>query len=67
MITALLAPSVRLKASPIACPDKARELIHGEFVTVAVPLRLKLASCVSVIEILGATGSGLEVELNVPL
>jgi hypothetical protein len=30
-------------------------------VTVAVPLRLKLASCARVIEILGATGSGLEV------
>lgn len=66
-MTALLAASVRLNASPIACPDKVRELIDSEFVTVAVPLRLKLASCASVIEILGATGSGLEVELNVPL
>ena len=60
MMAALLAASVRLNASPIACPDKVRELI-AEFVTVAVPLRLKLASCARVIEILGATGSGLEV------
>ena len=56
MMTALLAASVKLKASPIACPDRVRELIHSEFVTVAVPLRLKLASCARVIEIFGATG-----------
>jgi hypothetical protein len=36
MMTALLAGSVRLNASPIACPDKVSELIHGELVMVAV-------------------------------
>jgi len=45
--------------------DKVKELIHGELVMVAVPARLKLASCVSEITILGAVSSGFEVELNV--
>jgi hypothetical protein len=67
MMTAPRAPSVRLKASPIACPEKLRELIHGEFMIVALPVKLNLASCPSVIKIVGAIGRGFEVELNVPL
>lgn len=67
MMCALLAASVRLSASPIAWPDRARELTHGELVMVAVPVRLKLASCASVIKIVGAIGRGFEVELYVPL
>jgi len=66
-MTPSLPASVRLNASPIACPDKVRELIHGESVMVAVPVRWKLASCASVIKIVGAIGSGFEVELKVPL
>lgn len=66
MMCALLAASVRLNASPIAWPDRARELTHGELVMV-VPVRLKLASCASVIKIVGAIGRGFEVELYVPL
>ena len=67
IMCALFAASVRLNASPIACPDKVRELMHSEFRMVAVPLRWKLASCVSAIKIVGSIGSGLGVELKVPL
>jgi hypothetical protein len=41
---ALFAVSVKLKASPMACPEKVRELIQGEVVIIAVPVRLKLLS-----------------------
>jgi hypothetical protein len=67
MMRALLSASVTLNASPIACPDKVRELIHGEFVMVALPVRLEPASSPSSIKIVGAISSGFEVELNVPL
>jgi hypothetical protein len=64
---ALLAASVTVNASPIACPDRLREPIQGELMIAAVPVRLKLESCVSVINTVGAMGSGFGVELNVPL
>jgi hypothetical protein len=71
MMNALLAGSVRVNASPIAYPDKARELIHSEFMMVAFQVRLKLAlelgSLPSSTKIVGAIRSGFEVELNVPL
>jgi hypothetical protein len=67
MMLALLTASVRLNASPCACPDNVRELMHGEFMMVALPVRLELASCPSSIEIVGAISSGFAVELNVPL
>jgi hypothetical protein len=67
----LLAASVRLNASPIASPDKVRELIHGECMMVAVPVTVELpgelAACPSSIPIVGAISNGFEVELNVPL
>jgi hypothetical protein len=37
VMLALLASSVRLNASPIACPDKVRELIHDEAGLVWLP------------------------------
>jgi hypothetical protein len=71
MMLALLAASVRVNASPIACPDKVKELIHGECMMVAFPVTLdltgELASCPSSIRIVGAISNGFEVELNVPL
>ena len=59
--------SARLNAPPIAWPDKVSELMQGEFMMVADPVRLKLASCERVNKIVGAIDSGFEVELNVPL
>jgi hypothetical protein len=68
---ALLAGSVRLNASPIATPDKVRELMHGECMMVAFPATLELpgelASRPSSRRMVGAISSGFEVELNVPL
>jgi len=63
---ALFVVSVKLKAGPMACPENFRELIHGKFVIIPVPVRLKVASCENEIKIVGAIGSGFEVELNVP-
>jgi hypothetical protein len=67
MMLALLAASVSVNASPIACPDRVRELIHGEFMMFALPVSLELASCPSSTRIVGGMSSGFEVELNVPL
>lgn len=71
MMLTLLAASVRLNASPMACPEKVNELTHGEFMMVALPvslvLALELASCPSSRKIVCIIGSGFEVELNVPL
>jgi len=64
---ASFAESAKLNAPPIACPEKVRELMHGEFVMVAVPVNWKLALCVSAIDIFGVIGSGFELELNVPV
>jgi hypothetical protein len=57
---ALLAASVKLNPSPIACPDNVKEPIHGEFMIVAVPVSSNLASCATVIKIVGAIGNGLK-------
>ncbi len=62
----LFVVSVRLKAPPMACPEKVREPIQGQLVIIPFPVRLKLPSCVSEIKIVGAMGSGFAVELNVP-
>ena len=67
MTNTLFAASLRLRASPSACPDRARELIHGEFIRVALPVRWEVRSCPSSIEIVGASIDGLAVELNVPV
>jgi hypothetical protein len=64
---ALLVASLALNASPIACPDNDKELMQGEFVMVAFPVRSELVPCPSSIKIVGCISSGLAVELNVPL
>ena len=64
---ALFAGSDRLNAAPIACPDNDKELIQGEFVTVAFPVRSELAPSPRFITIVGAINNGFAVELNVPL
>jgi hypothetical protein len=66
-MTASFPASATLNAPPIARPDKVSELIQGEFMMVADPVRLKLASCERVNKIVGSIGSGFEIELNVPL
>jgi hypothetical protein len=54
MMSTLFAASVTLNASPIAYPAKVRELIHGEFMIFAVPVRREVASCPNSMEIVGA-------------
>jgi len=65
-MNALFTASLRLRASPSAF-DRARELIHGEFIRVAFPVRWEVRSCPCSIEIVGAIINGLAVELNVPV
>jgi hypothetical protein len=70
-MSTLFTASVTLNASPIACPERVSEVTQGEFPTLALPVKLKLAcelaSRPSATEMLGGIDRGLKVELNVPV
>jgi hypothetical protein len=67
-MSTLFTASVRLNAFPISCPERVSEVIQGEFVTLAVPVKLTLemASSSSTV-MLGGIERGLVVELKVPV
>ena len=70
-MSTLLTASVTLNASPIICPERVSEVTQGQFMTLALPVKLKLvcglAPGPSATEMLGDIDRGFEVELNVPV